>query len=87
MLELVICHHESLEVDVLAEQYGGETSEGVVTIRLPGKLFSTQRSTLTHKEDEFDNGKVEVLVKNIEPFLICPNSQAGKYINKLFPRL
>ena len=26
----------------------------------------------------------EVLVKNIEPFLICPNSQAGKYINKLF---
>ena len=29
----------------------------------------------------------EVLVKNIEPFLICPNSQAGKYINKLFPRL
>ena len=29
----------------------------------------------------------EILVKNIEPFLICPNSQAGKYLNRLFPRL
>ena len=79
-LELIICHHESVEVLVVPEQSGGGT------VKLPRKLLEKKRSIATHtqavrvtipstrltkrrftthKEDEFDKGKVEDFVNKI----------------------
>ena len=65
-VELIISHHETVEVLVVPEEYatGGGTSGGPISIGLPAKLVSKQRITV-HKEDKLDKGKVEALVRNI----------------------
>ena len=65
-VELIISHHEAVEVLVVPEEYAtrGGTSGGPISIGLPAKLVSKQRITV-HKEDKLDKGKVEALVRNI----------------------